>query len=128
MSARWIWFVVTVLVLVASLLGTLVTGKRGRRIPHFTMASVTITVLVAAIVQAETIGNHYVFGEPLFSIHMGFAYAASASVLPVLGSGLFLARWHRGRKLHVVAVGLFLVMVVGATATGVLMFTDATPR
>lgn len=128
MTASWTWFIATVLVLVAAVVATLVTGKRGRRKPHFVAASLAIVVLVAAIVQAEAIGNHYVFGEPLFSIHMFFAYAASCSVLPVVGTGIYLARRHRGRRLHVVAIVVFLALVVAATGTGVLMFTDSNPR
>ena len=128
MSPSWPLFVASVVALVVLLVVDFVTGKRGWRAGHITLSVVTIADLTLAILQAEAIGRGYKFGEPIRTIHLTLAKTAAGWVLLVVGSGLWLAFKNRGRKLHLAVVIVFLVLAAAASTTGVLLFTDATPK
>jgi hypothetical protein len=61
-------------------------------------------------------------------IHLWFAKSGAALVVPVVVTGLLNVRRPGFRKIHAISVGLFFLVALIATGTGIWVFTLATPR
>ena len=120
----WIFFPLTL----AALVATVITGVRHRRRPHLILAPASVVLLAITIVFAERMGAERTFPPEEMAIHLWFAKAATLLVLLVAGSGVCYLRTPRARWPHRIAVGLFLVAAVIASATGVWVFGLSTPK
>ncbi len=114
----WIAFVSTVLLLLASLF----TGWRRIRKVHLVLGPATVVSLAVAIVLTEQLMRNYTFPPDELAFHLIFAKAGGLLVLPVVVTGIWLARSERARTFHRAAVVLWLVSVLAATGTGLWMF------
>lgn len=115
----WIAFVTTVLLLVASL----TTGATRRRRLHLWLGPATIVSLGVAIVLTEQLLRNYSFRPDELAFHLVFAKAGGLLALPVIVTGIWLARSERARRYHRVAVIVWVVSVLSATGTGLWMFS-----
>lgn len=118
----WIAFVTTVLLLVASL----TTGALRKRRIHVVLGPATIVSLAIAIVLTEQLLRNYTFVPEELAFHLVFAKAGGLLALPVIATGIWLARSERARIYHRVAVILWVVSVLSATGTGLWMFSHGT--
>jgi len=118
----WIAFVTTVLLLVASL----TTGALRKRRIHVVLGPATIVSLAIAIVLTEQLLRNYTFVPEELAFHLLFAKAGGLLALPVIATGIWLARSERARIYHRVAVILWVVSVLSATGTGLWMFSHGT--
>ena len=123
-----LWFWLSFVSTVAALVGVLVTGLRRRRRQHFTFAVAFIVLLAVTIWLTESLMRSVEFPREELDFHLKFAMSATFLLLPVVVSGLMLAR--RGgrvvRWIHRIAVVVFVVAVLLATATGIWVFSLAT--
>lgn len=124
MTVFWGTFVVTLLLL----LGAVWTGVKRRRRRHFVVAPLALAGLAITVVLTEELMRGYQFPEREMGIHLPFAWGAAVLVLPVVLTGLLTVRRPRWRRVHLACVGLFFVVALAAIATGVWMFSVATPR
>ena len=115
----WIAFVTTVLLLVLSL----ATGFFRKRKVHLFLGPATIVSLAVAIVLTERLLKNYTFPPDELAFHLIFAKAGGLLALPVVVTGIWLARSEKARIYHRVAVVLWLVSVLTATGTGLWMFS-----
>ena len=115
----WIAFVTTVLLLVLSL----ATGFFRKRKVHLFLGPATIVSLAVAIVLTERLLKNYTFPPDELAFHLIFAKAGGLLALPVVATGILLARSEKARIYHRVAVVLWLVSVLAATGTGLWMFS-----
>ena len=115
----WIAFVTTVLLLVLSL----ATGFFRKRKVHLFLGPATIVSLAIAIVLTERLLKNYTFPPDELAFHLIFAKAGGLLALPVVATGIWLARSEKARIYHRVAVVLWLVSVLTATGTGLWMFS-----
>ena len=115
----WIAFVTTVLLLVLSL----ATGFFRKRKVHLFLGPATIVSLAVAIVLTERLLKNYTFPPDELAFHLIFAKAGGLLALPVVATGIWLARSEKARTYHRVAVVLWLVSVLTATGTGLWMFS-----
>lgn len=115
----WIAFVTTVLLLVLSL----ATGFSRKRKVHLFLGPATIVSLAVAIVLTERLLKNYTFPPDELAFHLIFAKAGGLLALPVVATGIWLARSEKARIYHRVAVVLWLVSVLTATGTGLWMFS-----
>ncbi len=111
----------TVVLLVLSL----VSGFRRARQAHYTFVLLTTIALVVAIVQAELFGRDYRFEALRLQVHLGFAFAALASLPGVTWSGIGLARGTVRRAIHRRWVYAFVGLTVGSVLTAGWMFLTA---
>jgi hypothetical protein len=85
-------------------------------------------LLGVAIVMAEQLGRARSFPQSEMRVHLVFAKTAAVLVLPVVITGVLLAR-ARGsrvrtwRRAHRVCVIVFLAAALAATGTGVWVFS-----
>jgi Na+/H+-dicarboxylate symporter len=117
----------------AALAAAVVTGRRRQRRLHLCVAPAAVVLLALAIVAAERLGRARSFPPAAMDVHLIFAKTAACLVLPVIASGLLLARARGGRertwrRVHVACVCVFLVGTATATATGVWVFSLSLPR
>ena len=70
----------------------------------------------------EQLMRNYTFPPDELAFHLIFAKAGGLLVLPVVVTGIWLARSERARTFHRAAVVLWLVSVLAATGTGLWMF------
>lgn len=111
------------------LLGTaLVTGRRRLRRAHLWVGPLTMLSLLVTVLLAEQLVRRYEFPERPMAIHLVFAKTAGFLALPVIVSGVWLVFRPGLRRLHQVAVGLFVLAAVIATGTGLWIFSLATER
>jgi type IV secretory pathway VirB2 component (pilin) len=61
-------------------------------------------------------------------VHLPIAKVAGLMVLPVIATGIWLLRSERGRRWHRLAVVVFLLATVAATATGINAYAFSTPK
>jgi Na+/H+-dicarboxylate symporter len=117
----------------AALGAALLTGRARRRRLHLWVAPAALVLLGVAIVMAEQLGRARAFPPAQMRVHLVFAKAAACLVLPVVVSGVLLARARGGkerrwRRAHGICVAVFLVAALAATGTGVWVFSLSTPR
>lgn len=124
----WVFFALTL----AGLGTALWMGLRRRRRAHLRFAPVALVLLGVTIFFAERMGRARVFPAEQMRIHLWFAKSAALLVLPVLASGIVLARRPgpapRARRAHRVCVALFLLAAVVATGTGIWVFSLSRPQ
>lgn len=111
---------------VVLLVGSLVTGWRGRRRLHLWLGPLTMVALTATILLTEQLMARYDFPADTKAIHMPCAKAGGLLALPVVLTGLWLWRSERARGWHRAAVYVWLVSVLVATGTGLWMFGHGT--
>lgn len=128
MITHWVLFLSSVVVLVSLLVADVMTGLRGARKAHLILVSCTIPTLLFAIYEADSVGRYYTFGRTILTIHLTLAKSATLAVIPVAGSGIWLLRTGRCRRVHFWIVMGFLALAAAASVTGALLFTDATPK
>jgi hypothetical protein len=124
LAVFWTLFGATVLAMAAAL----ASGWTRRRRLHLVAAPCALLLLAAAIVAAEALGAERVLPQGPLRIHLVFAKAGALLGLPVLATGIWLLRNPRARAWHLTAVLVFLAGVLAATATGIWMFAQSTPR
>ncbi len=117
----WLAFISTCVLLLL----TLWSGLRRRRRTHFSAAIGSLVALAVTIILTEKLVASRNFPREELDFHLNFAYAATLLTLPVLLSGVALARGNRSglRKLHRYCVTAFLIAVVVATSTGIWVYT-----
>lgn len=124
----WAFFSATL----AGLGATVWMGMRRRRRAHLLFAPMALALLAVTIFFAEQMARTRVFPADRMRIHLWFAKSAALLVLPVVVSGIVLARCPgpapRARRAHRVCVGLFLVGAVAATGTGIWVFSLSRPQ
>ncbi len=81
--------------------------------------------LVVAILLTEKLARLYAFDPEVQRIHLIFAKAGGLLAIPVVLTGLLLWRKPGARRVHRLAVWIFVVATLLATATGVWMFSGA---
>ncbi len=122
-----IGFLVALLLTVVALGATLVSGLRRRRKPHLVRAIATVVLLATTVVFALLLGEVRHFPEWEMSVHKIFSRAGAFLVVPIVVTGAMLWRRPGWRSAHRVFVGLFLIAVLGAAATGVWVLWLSTP-
>lgn len=119
----WLAFTVTV-----ALLGcALVTGRRGRRRPHYWSVAGFVVALAVTIFLTESIVRALEFPRDALDFHLRFAMGATYLLLPVLATGALMA-WKGGMRIrwaHRITVVVFVLAVLAATGTGIWIFTLA---
>ena len=120
----WIAFVATVVLLVAALS----TGFLHKRKLHLWLGPLTIVSLTIAIVLTEKLMQHYTFPKDELAFHLIFAKAGGLLALPVVVTGIWLWRQPRARLWHSIAVVVWLIAVLTATATGLWMFSHGVAK
>ena len=120
----WTALAATVLLLGAAF----VTGRGRRRRLHLVVGPLAMVVLAVAIVLTEQLMRNYTFAADDLRFHLRFAKAAGLLAVPVMLSGLWLWRRPAARRWHRLAVYVFLLATVLATATGIWLMTRATPK
>jgi hypothetical protein len=120
----WIALAVTVALLVASM----VTGLQRRRRLHLWFGPLTVVMLVLTVVLTEQLVRRYDFPEDVKAVHLPCAKAGGLLALPVVLTGLWLLRSPQARTWHRLAVYVWLLAVLVATATGIWMFAHGTLR
>ena len=114
----WIAFITTVVLLVVAL----ATGFLRKRKVRLWLGPATIVSLAIAIWQTEKLMRKYAFPPDALAFHLIFAKAGGLLAVPVVVTGIWLSRSERARIFHRVAVAVWLVSVLIATATGLWMF------
>jgi len=122
------WAASAALAAIAGLALTYRAGRRRQRRRHVALAVTTLAVLALAIVFAERMAKERVFPVEVMRVHLVFAKAAAAAVLPVAGTGLWLLRRARARRWHLLCVWVLLVLAAIATGTGIWAFSLSSPR
>lgn len=117
-TSFWISFSVTLVLLIA----TIASGLRRRRVAHLVFALLAVGLLTLTIVLAERVGAARTFPPGPMRIHLWFAQSAACMVLPVVVTGVVLWRRPGFRWAHRVAVLVFLLLTVSASATGTWVF------
>lgn len=120
----WVSFAVTLALFGA----TLWAGLRHRRRLHFTFAPLAVVALTVTIVLTEQLVRAVSFPPDEMAIHLFFAKSAAGLLLPVIATGLWMARSVRARPWHRAAVVLFLLFTLTATGTGIWVFSLSTPK
>ena len=120
----WIAFVATVVLLVAALC----TGFLRKRKLHLWLGPLTIVSFTIAIVLTEQLMQHYTFPKDELAFHLIFAKAGGLLALPVVVTGIWLWRQPRARVWHRIAVVVWLIAVLTATATGLWMFSHGVAK
>lgn len=118
-----LWFWVALATTVVLLVVALASGMRGRRRLHLVAGPLAMVSLVAAVLLTELVSRRYAFDADVKAIHLVCAKIGGLLALPVVLTGLWLWRSEKARLLHRVAVWLFVVATLVATATGVWMFS-----
>jgi len=106
---------------------TVWAGRRARRRLHYASAVFTLLALTGAIVQAELYGRAYEIPTLRLRVHLGFAFAALASIPWVVLTGLRLRVQPNARPHHRRAVGTFIALIVVAIVTAIWMLIAAVP-
>jgi type IV secretory pathway VirB2 component (pilin) len=122
--ALWVSLALTTV----SLVQVLRFGRAGRVPAHLRAVGLFLVLFVIAVGFAETVGRRYRFDRTLELIHLPIAITGALAVFGPLVTGW--RRW-RGRgslRAHRIAIVIFLVLFVAATATGVLMIRTGVPR
>lgn len=104
------------------------SGFGGGRRVHLVAGPATMVLLTVTILLTERFARARAFPEAEMGIHLWFAKTAALLALPVIATGILTARRPTWRKRHRIAVLLFLLAVVIATATGIWVFSLSTPR
>lgn len=120
----WASFLVTL----ALLAGTAWTGRRGRRVAHYVLATTSIVMLAVTVVLTERLLRAVEFPERELGIHLTFAKTAAALVVPVVITGLLTIRWRRWKRVHLATVATFFVVTLTATGTGIWVFSLSATR
>lgn len=120
----WVAFAATVLALAAAL----ATGLLRKRRWHLVAGPSTIVLLTVAVVLTEELVQHFVFPQPQMRVHLSLAITAGGLAVLVAGSGALLVKLPRLRRLHRYLVFTFVVLTLCATATGIWVFSIATPK
>ena len=120
----WTLFGLTVALIVA----TLWAGLTHRRRVHYSLAVSTVLALTATVVVTEQLVRARDFPREELDFHKLLAKTAAALVLPVIATGLTLVRRPKWRRVHLLCVVLFLVMVLVATGTGIWVYSLSTPK
>ena len=84
-----------------------------------------VALLGLTLYFAETLGTHYEFADPSFTVHISIAIVTSVSLLVVLSSGFLHWREKVSLKTHKLLVGIWMGMVVSALGTGGWMLAAA---
>jgi len=121
-------FVANLLAAVVMLVFTLLTGRRGQKQLHIKLAVSTVVVLLAAVWQADLYGRGFTFEEVKLTVHIVCAFVTLAAIPPVIFTGWQLRGKPQWRRTHLWSVGIFLVCIVLAIVTAVVMFIDAVPK
>lgn len=120
----WVMFAVTLALFAVAVW----TGRTGRRRAHFIVAPAAIVALLVTIRLTRLLVAAYDLPERELGIHLWFAKSAAALLVPVVATGLWTLRQPHRRGLHRAMVWAFLAAVVVATATGLWVFSLATPK
>lgn len=120
----WCMFVVTL----AALGAALWSGLTARRRWHLWLGPLGLLSLAVTILLAERLARQRDFPPDVLRIHLFFAQAGALLALPVVVTGLALARNPRWRRWHRSAVIVFALVAVAATGTGIWMFSLSTPK
>jgi len=112
----------------ALMVTALTSGRMRWRRLHLFAGPATMLALAVAVVFTEQLVRSFTFPAEEMRIHLFCAKSAGFLALPVIVTGVFLWRWPRLRKLHLVCVLTFVGMALVATATGVWVFSLATPK
>lgn len=124
MISFWISFLLTLGLLV----GAVWTGAKGMRRAHLWLAPAGLVALAVTIVLTERLLRAVEFPKEEMRIHLWFAKSGAALVLPVVVTGILNLKRPGFRRLHAISVGLFFLVALIATGTGIWVFTLATPR
>lgn len=122
-----LWFWVALATTVVLLVVALASGLRSRRKLHLVAGPLAMVSLVGAVLLTELVSRRYSFDAEVKSIHLVCAKTGGLLALPVVLTGLWLWRSEKARLAHRVAVWLFVVATLVATATGIWMFSTGTP-
>jgi hypothetical protein len=112
---------------VGALLAALWTGVTARRRLHLVVAPAALVLLAVAVGLAVRMGAERAFPEAAMAVHRPIAQAAGLLALLVAATGVVLWRSGRGRRLHLIAVVLFVLAALAATGSGVWCFLQAPP-
>lgn len=120
----WIALATTVVLMVVSL----VSGFGRKRRFHLVTGPLTMVSLTVAVILTEQLVRKYQFPPDELAIHKVCAKTAGLSALPVVVTGVMLARWQAIRPWHRLAVVLFVLASLVATGTGIWVWSLATLR
>lgn len=122
----WISFCVTFLLLLASLWA----GITKRRKLHLLVAPASFVSLTITVILTEQLVSSRVFPQAELDFHLNFAYSAAALGVPVILTGVWLARSGAptARRVHRVCITLFMLAVVVATTTGIWSYSLSVPK
>jgi len=118
-------FAANLIAAVLALLAAIVSGRSGRRRLHVVIVGLAVTLLAAAVWQAELYGQHLEFEPGRLRLHLALATATLACLPLVAWTGLAVVR-ERGRKsTHRWWVVAFMTLAVCAIASALWMMATA---
>jgi hypothetical protein len=122
-------FVIFLLVTVALLVATVVTGLTARLKPHLVLVACTVVSLGVAIYYAEQLGEQYDLeaAGAIKDVHLALAKIATLSYLAPIASGIATLRNRARKKLHLVLALTTVALTVAAAVTGTWMILAAEP-
>ncbi|MEY4830273.1 MAG: hypothetical protein RLZZ562_2069 [Planctomycetota bacterium] len=120
-----VWFWIALVAAVALMALALASGLQRKRRAHLIAGPASMASLVVAILLTEKLARLYAFDPEVQRIHLIFAKAGGLLAIPVVLTGLLLWRKPGARRVHRLAVWIFVVATLLATATGVWMFSGA---
>src|SRR5690606_39616143 len=104
------------------------SGLRRQRRRHVLRALITVLLLGITVWAAFGLSAVRDFPADEMAIHKVFSRGGGLMVFPLAFTGLMLWRRPAWRRAHQVCIGLFLVLALGATVTGVWVLVLSTPK
>ncbi|MDQ7086349.1 MAG: hypothetical protein Q9Q13_00155 [Acidobacteriota bacterium] len=118
-------FAANLVAVVLALLAAIASGRSGRRRLHFVIVGLAVTLLAAAVWQAELYGQHLEFEPGRLKLHLALATATLAGLAPVAWTGLAVARERGRRSTHRWWVVVFMTLAACAIASALWMMATA---
>ena len=112
----------------AAIVATLVTGKKGLRRVHLASVITMTALLLVTLHFAKESGKVLDFPADRHDVHMPLARTAFYSLLGPLVTGAL--HWYGkvGKRVHSMAVAVFLIALTAALGTGAWMMMGATAK
>ncbi len=104
------------------------TGLKGVRRVHYVCVSSMFLALGIAIYLAESLGRAFTFDAVVETIHLSFAWLTLMGAVPVIRSGIMVARGTGKKDVHRSWVRLFVTLAVTACILGALMMSTGVPK
>jgi len=104
------------------------TARRGQRRTHVTLALTTVPVFLTAVHFAGAVGKFWIFDPTWLAVHLSFAITGYAMAFVTVLAGIGHLAGKLSRVVHKRIAYTFLMLVVLASSTGVMIFVTGRPK